>query len=102
MSARWPDVRRTFRATVLGACLSGALGAPAVAQDALAVSPIQLDRPTLTSLGVKMPFSGDTNQNSSVAVQYRISASAVPNPNAWKPALALWRVHPEVVTQEAL
>jgi hypothetical protein len=100
MIPRWS--RRTFYTTIGSACLSAGFSAPALAQNALAVSPVQFDRPTLSSLAVKLPFTGDANQNSSVTVHYRRSSTANPNPNPWMSALALWRVHPEDVTQETL
>src|SRR5436190_8218012 len=50
----------------------------------------QLDRPTLTALGVQLPVSGDDNGNAAVAVRYRPSGTAI-----WRQALPLHRVHPE-------
>lgn len=73
-----------------------ALGLPLFADNILHITPVQLDRPTLSSLGVKMPFSGDDNLNSSVGVQYKTSGTTT-----WYTALPLWRVHPEVVAKTA-
>ena len=52
----------------------------------------QLDRPTLTAIGIVLPISGDDNFNSVVTVRYREKGSG-----AWRDALPLFRVHPEVV-----
>ena len=52
----------------------------------------ELDRPTLTALGIKLPVSGDDNHNASVAVQYRRAGT-----EAWRQALPLYRVRPETV-----
>ena len=60
----------------------------------------QVDRPTLYCLGVKMPFSGDDDLDSSVRVEYQVLTNPPSLP--WKRALDLWRVHPEVVTGETL
>src|SRR5436190_23612546 len=51
-----------------------------------------LDRPTVISLGVKLPISGDDNFNASVTVRYRETGA-----EQWHEALPLLRVHPEVV-----
>ena len=51
------------------------------------------ERPTLTSLGVVLPLSGDDNYNSRVGVRYRRTGTV-----AWKDALPLHRVRPETVT----
>jgi hypothetical protein len=51
-----------------------------------------LDRPTLTTLGVQLPLTGDDNFNATVAVQYRVSGTAT-----WQTGLPLFRVHPETV-----
>src|SRR5437867_4700724 len=70
---------------------------PLWADNVLHISPVQLDRPTLISLGVQLPITGDDNLDGSVTVSYCLSGSA-----DWKLALPLFRVHPEVVTQEVL
>jgi hypothetical protein len=49
-----------------------------------------LDRPTLTSLGVQLPITGDDNFNASVTVRYRKTGAG-----NWRQALPLFRVHPE-------
>jgi hypothetical protein len=51
-----------------------------------------LDRPTLTTLGVQLPLSGDDNFDSVVSVRYRVAGT-----NAWSTGLPLFRVHPETV-----
>src|SRR6266542_773741 len=96
---------KTVRATwisyllrALGALrpLAAAAGRPTI-DNKLHISPARLDRPTLCCLGVQLPFSGDANLNSSVTMQYRESGTTT-----WNTALPLWRVHPEVVTQETV
>ena len=52
-----------------------------------------LDRPTLMTLGVKLPVSGDDNFNATVSVRYRQADS-----EEWRDALPLLRVHPESVS----
>src|SRR6266478_5170891 len=56
-----------------------------------------LDRPTLTALGVQFPITGDDNFNASVGVRYRKTGTS-----AWRPALPLFRVHPENTTSYTL
>jgi hypothetical protein len=51
------------------------------------------DRPTLTTLGVQLPITGDDNFNASVSVRYRKTGAAT-----WRQALPLFRVHPENTT----
>src|SRR5262245_38743161 len=53
-----------------------------------------LDRPTLMTLGVQLPVSGDDNFNSSVTVRFRQAGTS-----AWKTALPLYRVHTDVIYQ---
>ena len=55
-------------------------------------SPV-FDRPTLTTLGVQLPITGDDNLNASVTVRYRKTGA-----NTWRQALPLFRVHPENTT----
>src|SRR5882724_8106788 len=52
-------------------------------------SPV-FDRPTLTSLGVQLPVTGDDNFNAAVTVRYRKTGTGT-----WRQALPLFRVHPE-------
>ncbi|MBI4876105.1 MAG: right-handed parallel beta-helix repeat-containing protein [Acidobacteria bacterium] len=66
--------------------------AAALAGDVLVPGQPQLDRPTLTALGVKLPVSGDDNCNAAVSVRYRPAGT-----EEWRPALPLHRVRPEVV-----
>ena len=79
-----------------------AAGYPAAAwaQNPLSIGSVQFDRPTLMSLGVRLPFSGDANQNASVAIEYRIAS--VGGATTWRSGLDLWRVHPEVVSQQTV
>ena len=59
----------------------------------LPFGPPELDRPTLTVVGVRVPFSGDVGPHAAVTVRYREAGGA-----AWRPALPLFRIHPEAVT----
>src|ERR1700687_5324739 len=52
-------------------------------------SPV-FDQPTLTTLGVQLPITGDDNFNASVTVRYRKTGTGT-----WRQALPLFRVHPE-------
>jgi len=54
--------------------------------------PAQLDRPTPTAIGIRMPISADTSDQAAVTVRYRQAPNGV-----WRQALPLLRVHPEVV-----
>ena len=73
--------------------LAGAFFAlPARAGNALAVSDPTLDRPTLTTLGVELPITGDDNFNATVTVRYKKSSDT-----NWKTGMPLFRVHPENV-----
>jgi hypothetical protein len=94
-STRLPAIRCWMAAAIL---LAGPTAA--WAQNALTISAAQVDRPTLQSLGVRLPFSGDANQNSAIGVEYRVATGGTVS--SWQPGLALWRVHPEVVTQQTV
>lgn len=91
------NFRRKFGTTLGVVGLWAVFSCPLWADNVLHISPVQLDRPTLISLGVKLPITGDDNLNASVTVNYRLSGSTT-----WKQALSLFRVHPEVVTQETV
>ena len=62
----------------------------ALADNVLHPSTPVLDRPTLITLGIKLPISGDDNFNGKVTVRYRKAGTAT-----WTEALPLFRVHPE-------
>src|SRR6476646_2491629 len=62
----------------------------ALADNVLHPSTPVLDRPTLITLGIKLPVSGDDNFNGKVTVRYRKAGTAM-----WMQALPLFRVHPE-------
>ena len=68
------------------------LAAPAFADDVLSPGTPELDRPTLTALGVRLPFAGDGNGNAAVSVRYRDAGE-----ETWRDALPLYRVRPGVV-----
>lgn len=56
-----------------------------------------LERPTLTTLNIVFPVSGDDNYTASVAVRYRKSGSS-----AWQNAQPLYHVHPETVAGQTV
>jgi hypothetical protein len=58
---------------------------------------IELDRPTLMSLGLRLPLDGDENRNAVATVRYR----AIGEPG-WRDALPLYRVRPEDVSGYAV
>lgn len=70
-----------------------AYSATARADDVLHLGMAVVDRPTLITLGVQLPVTGDDNHNATVGVRYRVSGAP-----DWKTALPLFRVRPEVVT----
>ncbi|MBA3456708.1 MAG: hypothetical protein H0T42_26700 [Deltaproteobacteria bacterium] len=61
--------------------------APAFAQNALTITEVKVDRPTLHTVGIQVLISGDANRNASIAV--RVGTTD---------ALPLFRVRPETVT----
>src|SRR2546427_8340962 len=75
-------------ALAAGLCLT----APARADDVLHPGAVQIDRPTLVTLGVQLLIGGDDDHDAAVAVRYR--ALGAP---AWKTAGNLFRVRPESV-----
>jgi len=96
--AIFKSVLPRFRTAVLLSTASIAFSLPAMAVDNIlhVTLPVQTDRPTMATLGVKLPFTGDNNGNSSVALQYRASGDSV-----WSSGLPLYRVHPEVSPKTA-
>src|SRR5713226_539398 len=77
-------------ALVLAAAL--ALPGRARADDILHPGAVNLDRPTLVTLGVQLLISGDDDHDAQVGVHYR--PLGAPD---WKMAMTLFRVHPESV-----
>jgi hypothetical protein len=63
---------------------------PVLADNVLHPGTPVLDRPTLITLGIQLPISGDDNFNAAVMVRYRKLGAT-----AWNDALPLFRVHPE-------
>jgi hypothetical protein len=84
-----------MRGTILrGSLLLVLLAVPmrALADDVLQPGAVNVDRPTLLTLGIQLLISGDDNHNAHVTVRYRpVGASD------WKTAMNLFRVHPESV-----
>jgi len=72
--------------------LIGVIIGPVLADDTLHPGTPQVDRPTLTALGVKLPITGDDNYNASVTMRYRKAGSMV-----WRDAMPLYRVRPDLV-----
>ncbi|HEY6391085.1 MAG TPA: chondroitinase-B domain-containing protein, partial [Bryobacteraceae bacterium] len=64
--------------------------APAFADNVVHPGSPVLDRPTLTTLGVQLPVTGDDNFNAAVTVRYRQTGAST-----WRQGLPLFRVHPE-------
>ncbi len=69
------------------------LAAPtaAHADDVLHPGTPTMDRPTVVALGVRWPLTGDDNFNATVTVRYRAGTGA------FREAMPLFRVHPELV-----
>lgn len=63
------------------------------ADDALHPGTPTSDRPTVVTLGVRWPLTGDDNFNATVTTRVRVQGSS-----AWHDALPLYRVHAELVT----
>ena len=71
-----------------GLCLT----APAHADDVLHPGAVNVDRPTLVTLGVQLLISGDDDHDAAVTARYRETGAG-----AWRDAMPLFRVHPESV-----
>lgn len=70
--------------------------APPPSGAAIAVGQIEVDPPTLETIGIALPItSGDTNHNARVLVSYRRQGDT-----EWKEALPLFRVRPETLSDE--
>jgi hypothetical protein len=67
---------------------------PARADNVLHLGTPALDRPTVVTLGVRWPLTGDDNFNAVVSVRYRPANGG----GAFRDAMPLFRVHPELVT----
>src|SRR5262245_4679955 len=72
------------------------LGARARAANTLVVMDPALDPPTLVTLGVSLPITGDDNSTATVTVRFRTTGTS-----DWHDALPLFRVHPESVQKHA-
>ena len=62
------------------------------ADDVLHLGTPVLERPTLMSLGVQLPITGDDNYNATVTLRYRKSGAVT-----WRTGQPLYRVHPESI-----
>ena len=74
------------------AALALLLARPARADDVLHPGAVNVDRPTLVTLGVQLLVSGDDDHDARVAVRYRPAATT-----DWHDAMDLFRVRPESV-----
>lgn len=81
---------RNVLSAFLGTILSTAV---LFADDVVRPGTPVLDRPTLTSLGIRLPVGGDDNFNAAATVRYRAAGT-----NSWAQGLPLYRTHPEHVT----
>jgi MYXO-CTERM domain-containing protein len=82
-------LRRMNRLTLLALlCFPSA----AFASNVLTVLRVQVDRPTVTTLGLQALIADDDNFNASIAVRYRVAGAP-----AWTDGAPLHRVHPELV-----
>ncbi len=75
-----------LRAQALAALLSLALWGDNLIHPTTPV----LDRPTLITIGIQLPVTGDDNYNAAVSVRYRKTGDAT-----WKQGQPLYRVHPD-------
>src|SRR5439155_503874 len=60
--------------------------------DVLHPGAVNVDRPTLVTLGVQLLISGDDDHDAAVTVRYRETGAGT-----WRDAMPLFRVHPESV-----
>jgi MYXO-CTERM domain-containing protein len=76
------------------ALVASALAAPRVARADNVLHPgsARADRPTVTTLGVQWPITGDDDFDATVSVRYRVAGTS-----GWRDAMPLVRVHPEAV-----
>src|SRR5437867_5508536 len=81
---------RDLRVLVLAAII--AVPTRALADDVLHPGSVNLDRPTLVTLGVQLLVSGDDDHDAQVTVRYRVAGTP-----DWRDAIPLFRVHPESV-----
>lgn len=82
--------------TVSAAVSVAVNNAPPTPGAAIAVGQIEVDPPTLETIGVALPItSGDNNYNARVLVSYRRQGETT-----WIPALPLIRVRPEMLSDE--
>lgn len=79
---------------VIGSAIASVLLATGVARadDVLHAGAPTLDRPTVVSLGVRLPLTGDDDFDSTVTVRVRLQGGS------YQDALPLYRVHPELVS----
>ena len=73
-------------------CLVLLVPSAAFASNALTVLSAQLDRPTITALGVQLLIADDDNFDATVSLRYRAAGTSV-----WRDGPELHRVHPELV-----
>src|SRR5689334_13414790 len=83
-----------MRAVLRTLALATLLGVSHVARadDVLHVGALNLDRPTLRTLGVQLLVAGDDDHDARVDVRYRVLGTST-----WTTAMSLFRVRPESV-----
>lgn len=82
-----------MRRLELAVVLLLAAGRAGAVDDVLHPGTVNVDRPTVVTLGVQLLISGDDNHDGRVAVRYRPTGDPV-----WRDAMDLFRVHPESVS----
>src|SRR5439155_7763176 len=85
---RPPMLRFGALTLAAGLCLT----APAHADDVLHPGAVNVDRPTLVTLGVQLLISGDDDHDAAVTVRYRETGAGT-----CRDAMPPFRVHPESV-----
>lgn len=81
-----------MRTVVIAVVALFALGASARAQNALTITEVRTDRPTLHAVGIQVLISGDANRDAQIAVRWRPSGTT-----DFRDAPPLFRVLPETV-----
>jgi MYXO-CTERM domain-containing protein len=81
-----------MRALFIAILAVAALGGTARGQNALTITEVRLDRPTLHTVGIQVLISGDANRDAAIAVRWR-----APGSGTFRTAMPLFRVLPETV-----
>src|SRR5690349_21438416 len=81
-----------MRAILVGLAVLGAMAGGAHAQNALTITEVRTDRPTLHTVGVQVLISGDANHDAAIGVRWRPAGET-----DYRDAPPLFRVRPETV-----